>query len=107
VTHARALNWALQGYAMSNLDHYPRSLEEVTRDGQLTDQDLQVLLTRPGTNERPCFEYIRPADGAFARADASTTVVLREIRDGRPVTDGIVAYADGQAEELKYRKYRK
>jgi hypothetical protein len=81
----------VQAYAADHRGKLPAILDDL---GEYLPHVEQPWV-HPETNERPAFEYVRPADTLDAIREPSRTPLLYELRGGQRVEGGWIGYADG------------
>ena len=87
--HMKKLSEAVIKYADANDGKYPDSIDQVK--DHCKDKPYDVVIKNPFTGDNPGYEYVKPADDA----KMTETVLLYQLKGGKRVTDGKVAYADG------------
>ncbi len=99
---------AIQQYEQKK-GELPATLDELKAflvESEAMDADeFKQVLTNVKTGESPGFVYTRPAKHSRdIKQRSSKTVVLEELKDGKPDPDGYRAYLDGSVDSKQHPK---
>jgi hypothetical protein len=94
LSNMRQIGIAMVAYSNDHNGAFPAKLDDLAEGKYLTADQLKMLLTNPMTGEYPGYAYEPPAD---PKTNPQTTVILREVKNGKPDPQGGKLFLDGPA----------